>query len=103
VKRKLVRLPTIDCPHCQSRAIVRDSQSVTDMVRELRIACTNEDCGHTYVAQLAVIRTVRPSATPKKGVFIPFGAWTRPANDDHPTPDNDTLGIGAAIAAVMIT
>jgi DNA-directed RNA polymerase subunit RPC12/RpoP len=104
MKKTLTRLPAIACPHCASKAIVRDSTEITPMVRELRLSCTNEDCGHTFVSQLSVIRTIRPSATPKEGVRLPFGAWSpKPANDDHPEPANDDHGLAAAIAASMTT
>jgi len=103
-KRTLTRLPAIACPHCEAKAIVRDSTEITPMVRELRLSCTNDDCGHTFVAQLSVIRTIRPSDMAREDVRLPFGAWLkRPANDDHPTPANDDHGLAAAIAAIMPT
>lgn len=103
-KRTLTRLPGIACPHCHARSIVRDSQEITDLVRELRMTCTNDDCGHTFVAQLSVIRTIRPPIAANPAVRLPFGNWRRPpANDDHPEPANDELGIGTALAALMTT
>lgn len=103
-KRTLTRLPAIACPHCEAKAIVRDSTEITPMVRELRLSCTNDDCGHTFVAQLSVIRTIRPSDMAREDVRLPFGAWSkRPANDDQPTPANDDHGLAAAIAAIMPT
>lgn len=105
-KKKLVRLPGINCPHCQKRSIVRDSQGVTDLVRELRMICTDDDCGHTFVAQLSIIRTIRPPAQPNPAVRLPFGEWrsrpAKPANDDAPPlPANDDDGLGAAIGAAF--
>ncbi len=102
------RMPAIECPHCQSRAIVRGSTEITPMVRELRMACENDDCRHTFVSQLSVIRTIRPSDCPNPAVRLPFGNRNlgpkpRPANDDAPVPANDDHGLGAAIAAVMKT
>jgi hypothetical protein len=111
-KKKLIRLPSINCPHCHARSIVRDSQEVTDLVRELRMVCSDDDCGHTFVAQLSVIRTIRPAAKPNPAVRVPFGEWRSkptPANDDSPPmPANDDdhglgVAIGAAIAAAMTT
>ena len=97
------RLPGIKCPHCQAKTIVRDSQEVTPQVRELRVACTNDDCGFSAVTQLSFIRQIRASATPNPEVRLPFGTWApKPANENHPTPDNDT-GLGAALAALMST
>jgi hypothetical protein len=103
------RMPAIACPHCQSRAIVRNSWDITGMVRELRMTCDNLDCGHVFVAQLSVIRTLRPAAQPNPSVHIPLGVWrngpTLPANDDQPPmPANDDdadHGLGAAIGAAF--
>jgi len=87
---KKPRLPGIHCPHCGARSIVRDSVQVTPIVRELRLVCDDVDCGHTFVAQLSVIRTVRPSARPNPNIHLPVGNWAPPpANDDAPAPAND--------------
>lgn len=111
MSRTLTRLPGIHCPHCKNRSIVRDSVQVTDLVRELRLTCTHDDCGHTFVAQLSVIRTIRPAAQPDPSVRLPFGEWrsgpAKPANDDSPpieeprAPANDEGGIAAAIGATL--
>lgn len=101
------RMPAIACPHCQSRSIVRNSCDVYDLVRELRMTCENIDCGHIFVAQLSVIRTLRPSSTPDPKVSIPFGEWrsrpATPANDDNPPlpANDDDHGLGAAISAAF--
>jgi hypothetical protein len=103
------RIPAIECPHCKSRAIVRDSTEIFFMVRELRLSCTNDDCRHTYVAQLSVIRTIRPSDCPNPDVRLPFGnpnlgPKRKPANDDALQPANDDHGLGVALANIfMIT
>ena len=103
VKQERARLPGIKCPHCQSKTIVRDSQQITDSVRELRLVCTDDDCGFSAVAQLSFIRQIRQSARPNPEIRLPFGAWSlKPANDDHPRPANDD-GIGLALAALMST
>ncbi len=112
MKRKtLTRLPAISCPHCDAKSIVRNSIDVTNMVREIRLECTNDDCQHTFVGQLSVIRTIRPSLMPREDVRLPFanpnltGPRSKPANDDEPRPanDDDDRGIVAAIAALMTT
>ncbi|HET9511818.1 MAG TPA: ogr/Delta-like zinc finger family protein [Sphingomonas sp.] len=116
-KKKLTRLPAIHCPHCGTRSIVRDSVQVTELVRELRLVCENDDCGHSCVAQLSIIRTIRPAAQPRPDIRLPFGDWRsrpvvdvdgKPDNDNHPDPANDdgidqAAGIGTAIAAAMTT
>ncbi len=90
MKKTLTRLPGIICPHCNKRSIVRDSVQVTATVRELRLSCQNDDCGHTFVGQLSIVRTIRPAARPNPRVVLPFGEWrSRPANDDTRVPAND--------------
>jgi len=111
-KKTLTRLPAISCPHCDAKSIVRTSNDVTNMVREIRLECTNDDCGHTFVSQLSVIRTIRPSMMPREGVRLPFanpnlvGPDSKPANDDEPQHANenhDDTGVIAAVVAVLTT
>jgi hypothetical protein len=90
------RQPSFHCPHCRSRAIVRSSAQVTDLVRELDYACTNHLCGHTFVAQLEAVRTIVPSAMPNPTVHLPLGNRNLgpkrlpvPANDDVRVPANE--------------
>ena len=64
MKKKLVRIPGIACPHCGSRAITRDSVHIDLLTRELRCVCDNDLCGHTMVVQLAVIRSIRLTDDP---------------------------------------
>ncbi|HEY0624651.1 ogr/Delta-like zinc finger family protein [Sphingomonas sp.] len=85
---KKPRMPGIPCPHCSTRMIARSSEQLTPIVRELRLACDNIECGHTCVAQLNLIRTVRPSSRPNPTIHLPLGDW-RPANDTEPLPAND--------------
>jgi hypothetical protein len=86
---------TIACPHCSSRAIVRGSESETLLSRELRFRCDNELCGHTFVAQLVIIRTLVPSAMPNAAVHLPISppgfrrVGPQHGNDDHKAPAND--------------
>lgn len=62
---------------------------MTPTVRELRLVCDDLSCGHYFVAQLVVIRTVRASAKPNPNVHLPGGDWKVPANDTAPLPAND--------------
>lgn len=54
----------IICPHCKSTAIIRTSKDMTALTRELRLQCSNVECGHTFVAIVETVRTISPSATP---------------------------------------
>lgn len=94
-KTQRPRIPSISCPHCGARSIVRHSEQVTPIYRELRLNCDNDRCGHTFLIGLSIIRTIRPSARPNPAVQLPFAnpnlcaPRSRPANDDAPTPAND--------------
>lgn len=90
----------MNCPHCGTRAIAYDSVEVDLLTREIRFSCQNIDCGHTFVAQLAIFRTVRPSMIPNDMVKLPFGQWrSKPTNDDAPVPANENEPTPAAEAA----
>ncbi len=100
---------TIRCPHCRARATVRHSEEETLLSREIRFRCENDGCGHAFVAQLVILRTLVPSAQPNPEVTLPlcnpnlqhFGP--RPANDDHRTPANDESEPRPAAAEVPMT
>ena len=49
----------MQCPHCETRSIAYDSVRVDNLTRDIRYRCDNVDCGHVFVAQLAIVRTVR--------------------------------------------
>ncbi|MCD2325322.1 ogr/Delta-like zinc finger family protein [Sphingomonas sp. IC-56] len=89
------RLPTVHCPHCRARSMVRTSEELTNTVREIRYTCSNEECNFSFVAQLSIVRTIRPSPKPNPDVHLPIsnsercGPKPRHANDDVPTPAND--------------
>ena len=70
MKKAKPRIPTIDCPHCASRAIVRSSEGITPICRKLLFDCT--DCGHRFVAQLAILHSVRPSDCPNPAISLPL-------------------------------
>ncbi|HEX8583032.1 MAG TPA: ogr/Delta-like zinc finger family protein [Allosphingosinicella sp.] len=79
------RIPAIACPHCQERAICRTSSQITPLARELLYRCDNDECGHAFISQLEIIRTVTPSARPNPAVHLPLTARhsaPRPANDN---------------------
>mgnify|MGYP001481516743 CR=1 FL=1 len=62
----------ITCPHCDSRATIRTSRSVSEITREVYLQCENIECAHTWKAYLSAAVTIAPSMTPKPGVFIPL-------------------------------
>lgn len=83
------KIPPIRCPHCHTGTRVRSSEQVTPLIREVRYLCDNDDCGHLFVAQIAIVRTVRRSLSPRPGIDLPVLPHLRPANDDHRAPAND--------------
>ena len=102
------RLPRITCPHCGQRTIVRSSEQITLTYREVRLSCDNEDCGHTMLASISIIRTIRPSARPNPNVTLPIGNQNlrvpraRPANDDTRVPANDEEPLGPVSEATAM-
>lgn len=97
------RLPGIACPHCDSRSIARTSSQLDPLTRNIRLMCDNPDCGHIFVAQIAIYRTLRTSLTPRDEIArqLPLGQWTPqrlPANDDQRVPVNDNQVPAAEIA-----
>lgn len=68
--------------------IVRNSEVQTATSRELRLACTNDDCRAVLNGQLVLISTRVPSACPNASVDLPLGR-RKADNDDFRQPAND--------------
>lgn len=67
------------CPHCQVESEIRTSRMLTATLRETMYACTNVECGHTYVVMAEVVRTLSPSATPNLSVVLPLSSHVQRA------------------------
>lgn len=65
------------CPHCGTRAIVRDSKTLSKLVRKIVFHCQNYECGHSFTALLSVETTLSPSAIPDPDVLIPLSEHIR--------------------------
>ena len=78
----------MSCPHCEGPARICQSRGFSRTVRELRYACLDVDCGHTFRAELVITHTISPSARPHADVRLPL--W-RP--DVH---HNDNAAAAAA-------
>ncbi|USI72693.1 ogr/Delta-like zinc finger family protein [Sphingomonas morindae] len=95
MKRVIHRRLVMACPHCGTRALIRTSEQMTILCREIRFRCENDSCGHHFVAQLAIIHSVVASRTPNPEVRLPLGASglraarPRPANENALRPAND--------------
>jgi hypothetical protein len=71
---------TISCPHCHGRVRTQTSRQLSTLVREIYYECVDVDCGHRFVAQLGIVRTLVPSLKPSKDVTLPI-VERRPHND----------------------
>ena len=76
------------CPHCQSKARVGKSNQVTQLYKELRCTCTNDECGYVWVACITPVRTLSPSAAPDPDVAIPLSPHIRRQNAPTHTEDS---------------
>lgn len=63
-----------NCPHCGAKSYSRTSRFVSDLVRDVMFVCTDIECGHTFLAQLAAVKTISPSSKPREGIFLPMSA-----------------------------
>lgn len=59
------------CPHCQAAAIIRGSERVTLTIKNLRLKCSNEDCGFSWLAQISPVHAICPSQIENPEVHIP--------------------------------
>lgn len=48
----------ITCPHCGELAFIRSSKPLSKLVKEARCQCNNLACGHIFVANVEVVRTI---------------------------------------------
>ena len=82
---------SIACPDCTSRAQVRTSRAITPTYRQLHLRCSNDDCGHTFAAELTITHTISPSACPDPSIDLRQAPPRRRA-------DNDNRGPGVSLA-----
>ncbi|EPR43125.1 transcriptional activator Ogr/delta [Desulfovibrio sp. X2] len=52
----------IICDRCKSKAIITTTRELTPQFRKLYCACTNPECGHTFVVNVEFSHTLSPSA-----------------------------------------
>lgn len=58
----------IHCGKCNERANIRKTVWTTYEVGNLYCACTNVECGHTFVMSISFSHTLSPSALDTDGV-----------------------------------
>ena len=49
------------CPHCKASSEIRTGRMVSATMRESIYQCTNVECGHTFIVDAEVSRTLSPS------------------------------------------
>lgn len=64
----------ISCPHCNGKAIARSSRELSKTLREITFICLTPECGHTYVANLEIVRSLSPSARPNPLIHLPMSS-----------------------------
>jgi len=53
----------VNCPHCQSKAIISSSNKLSSQVTDLYCQCSNvAECGASFVSTLAFKHTTNPPA-----------------------------------------
>lgn len=67
----------LSCPHCKHPCVIRTSEQVTVLTRQSVYCCVNAECGHTFVANTEIVRTLSPSATPDPSVNLPLSSHVR--------------------------
>lgn len=67
----------LQCPHCRWPCVIRTSEQVTVLTRQSVYCCVNAECGHTFVANTEIVRTLSPSATPDPSVNLPLSSHVR--------------------------
>ena len=65
------------CPHCRANSEIRTSRMLSSTLRESVYACTNVECGHTFVVRASADYTLSPSATPDPAVRMPLSKHVR--------------------------
>ena len=78
----------VTCPHCDRQAVTYSSRRLSATVVEKYHACKNSECGHVFVSQTGIVRSIVASLTPNAEVAIPLVA--RRANDIVVTPAAET-------------
>ena len=59
---KNMRVLKLFCPECNAPAVIRRSVPKGSRFSDLYCACSNVECGHTYVLELTYARPLSPSA-----------------------------------------
>jgi len=78
----------LQCPHCGHDAIVRTSRRLSPLLREVYYQCSNVVCGHTFKANLEIIKTLSPSSMPNPAIAAQLSPHhTQPLAPPSPVVD----------------
>ncbi|WP_316675792.1 ogr/Delta-like zinc finger family protein [uncultured Tolumonas sp.] len=62
----------IRCPHCGSLARSRTSRSLSQLVTEGYMDCSNVECGHRFKFLIEIVGSIVPSDTPNPTISLPL-------------------------------
>lgn len=57
-----MRVMKVYCPICEARAVIKKTSRKHKELSDLYCACTDVECGHTFVLNLTFSHTLSPSA-----------------------------------------
>ncbi|WP_409311523.1 ogr/Delta-like zinc finger family protein [Pectobacterium sp. B1J-3] len=57
-----MRILKIECPECGSKAVIRKTNRKHRKIADIYCACSDVECGHTFVMNLTFSHTLSPSA-----------------------------------------
>jgi hypothetical protein len=79
------RRSTMGCPHCGTVLKIRSSRQTDMIVRQMTLACQNDDCCATFGGDLTLTHVISSGAKPNPAVRLrTTPPRRRPANDDVP-------------------
>ena len=57
-----MRVLEVKCPECEAKAVIRKTNRKHRQIADIYCACTDVECGHTFVMNLTFSHTISPSA-----------------------------------------
>lgn len=73
------------CVHCKTTCVVRTSEEVDIMLRDIAFQCPNPLCGFTFKASLIFEYGVSPSAQPDPNINVKMRIPPRQLPNEPPT------------------
>ncbi|MCS3425029.1 ssDNA-binding Zn-finger/Zn-ribbon topoisomerase 1 [Rahnella sp. BIGb0603] len=57
-----MRVPTVICPECGANSVIKKTARKHRKISDLYCACSDFECGHTFVMNMTFSHTISPSA-----------------------------------------